>query len=60
MVRHPFLKKWLYLSQASEDFEFISSEIVEAIRRADERFGVEPKQRKRKKNKNHVSAGGYS
>ncbi len=59
VVRHPFLKKWLYLSQASEDFESISSEIVEAIRRGDERFGVEPKQGKRKKNKNHVSAGGY-
>ena len=55
-VQHPFLKKWLYLSQATEDFESVSSEIVEAVRRGDERFGVEPKPKKR--NKKHDSAGG--
>jgi hypothetical protein len=49
VVQHPVLKKWLYLPEASEDFETVSSEIVEAIRIGDLRFGVEPKVRKRKK-----------
>ena len=49
VVQHPVLKKWLYLPEASEDFESVSSEIVEAIRIGDQRFGVEPKERKRKK-----------
>ncbi len=51
VVQHPVLKKWLYLAEASEDFETVSSEIVEAIRIGDQRFGVEPKERKRKKKK---------
>lgn len=49
VVQHPVLKKWLYLAEASEDFESVSMEIVEAIRIGDRRFGVEPKERKRKK-----------
>jgi len=49
VVQHPVLKKWLYLAEASEDFESVSSEIVEAISTGDQRFGVEPKERKRKK-----------
>jgi hypothetical protein len=49
LVQHPVLKKWLYLPEASEDFESVSSEIVEAVRLGDQRFGVEPKERKRKK-----------
>ena len=56
VVQHPVLKKWLYLSQTVEDFETASSEIVEAIRIGDQRFGVEPKPKKR--NKKHDSAGG--
>lgn len=46
---HPVLKKWLYLPEASEDFESVALEITDAIRRGDERFGVEPKEKKRKK-----------
>jgi len=49
VVQHPVLKKWLYLAEASEDFETVSSEIIEAIRTADQRFGVEPKERKSRK-----------
>jgi len=49
VMQHPVLKKWLYLPEASEDFETVSSEIVEAIRTGDHRFGVEPKERKLKK-----------
>lgn len=48
VVQHPVLKKWLYLPENSEDFETVSSEIVEAVRLGDQRFGVEPKERKRK------------
>lgn len=51
VVQHPVLKKWLYLPEASEDFETVSSEIVEAISTGDQRFGVEPKERKSRKRK---------
>jgi hypothetical protein len=46
VVQHPVLRKWLYLPEASEDFETASSDIVEAIRQNDQRLGVEPKERK--------------
>lgn len=45
VVQHSILKKWLYLPEATEDFETVASEVVEAIRMNDERFGVEPKER---------------
>lgn len=51
VVQHPVLKKWLYLPEASEDFESIASDIVEAVRINDLRFGVEPKERISKRNK---------
>jgi hypothetical protein len=50
--QHPVLKKWLYLTEASEDFETVASDIVEAIRMNDQRFGVEPKERVKRKSKN--------
>ena len=49
VVRHPVLKKWIYLPEASEDFESVASDIVEAISINDLRFGIEPKERKPKK-----------
>jgi hypothetical protein len=39
------MKKWLYLPEASEDFETAASDIVETIRMNDQRFGVEPKEK---------------
>lgn len=48
VVRHPVLKKWMYLSERSETFESVAAEIVEAVRLNDRRFGVEPKERKSK------------
>jgi len=52
VVQHTVLKKWLYLPEATEDFETVASDIVEAVRMNDQRFGVEPKEmvpkRKRK------------
>ena len=47
--QHPVLKKWLYLREQQEDFESVAQDIVEAIRINDQRFGVEPKERKKKK-----------
>lgn len=49
IVQHPVLKKWLYLPEASEDFESLAMDIVEKIRIGDQRFGVEPKERKSRK-----------
>ena len=49
IVQHPVLKKWLYLPEASEDFESVASDIIETIRINDQRFGVETKERTRKK-----------
>jgi hypothetical protein len=45
VLQHSILKKWLYLLEATEDFETVASDIVEAIRMNDQRFGVEPKER---------------
>jgi len=49
VVQHPVLKKWLYLPEASENFEAVADDIVEAIRLNDPRFGVEPKEKKSKR-----------
>ena len=51
VVKHPVLKKWLYLPEASEDFEADSMDIVERIRTGDHRIGVEPKERKPRRRK---------
>jgi len=45
VVQHSVLKKWLYLPEATEDFESVAQDIVEAVRMNDQRFGVEPKER---------------
>jgi len=45
VVQHSVLKKWLYLPEATEDFETVASDIIEAVRINDQRFGVEPKER---------------
>jgi hypothetical protein len=49
VVQHSVLKKWLYLPEATEDYETLASDIVEAVKINDQRFGVEPKERKRSK-----------
>jgi hypothetical protein len=51
VVQHFVLKKWLYLPEATEDFETVASDIVEAVRMNDHRFGVEPKERVSRKKK---------
>jgi len=47
---HPVLGKWLYLSQRHEDFESVIQDLVELVRTGDERFGVEPSERSKKRN----------
>jgi hypothetical protein len=51
VVQHPVLKKWLYLPEASEDFESVAMDLVEAIRQGDQRIGIEPKERGSRKRK---------
>lgn len=51
VVQHPVLKKWLYLSHSTEDFETTATAIVEAVRLNDPRFGVEPGERASRKKK---------
>lgn len=51
VVQHTVLKKWLYLPEASEDFESSAFDIVETVRMNDIRFGVEPKEKKPKTQK---------
>lgn len=51
VVQHPVLGKWLYLPEASEDFESTAMDVVERIRTGDQRFGVEPKERRARKKK---------
>jgi hypothetical protein len=51
VLQHSILKKWLYLPESTEDFESDVQEIVEAIRMNDPRFGVEPKEKVKKRKK---------
>jgi hypothetical protein len=51
VVQHSVLKKWLYLPEATEDFETLASDIVEAVKMNDQRFGVEPQEKVSRKKK---------
>jgi len=51
VLQHSILKKWLYLPESTEAFESDAQEIVEAIRMNDPRFGVEPKEKVRRRKK---------
>ncbi len=47
LVPHPVLPKWLYLSDASPDFESATERLIRCVKGRDPRIGVEPKPRKR-------------
>jgi hypothetical protein len=49
VVQHPVLEKWLYLPEATEDFETVASNIVDAVMMSDQRFGVEPHSKRKRK-----------
>ena len=54
---HEVLGKWLYLSQGNPAFETVATSIVQSILRGDERIGIEPKlKKKRKKGKTTKAA----
>lgn len=40
---HPILKKWLYLPEATEDFEEVAFALADRILADDVRIGVEPR-----------------
>ena len=46
---HPILPKWLYLAEASENFETAAVQLVSLVRQRDSRIGVIPKIKKAKK-----------
>jgi hypothetical protein len=46
---HPVLSKWLYLPQASVDFEETAQQLACQAMKNDPRIGVEPTARKRKR-----------
>ena len=48
LAPHPVLPKWLYLPEASNDFERIAEHLVALARRRDPRLGVPPQPKKRK------------
>jgi hypothetical protein len=48
LVQHPVLKKWVYLQMSVLDFEEVAKAIVLAIKKGDERFGVEPSKNKKR------------
>jgi hypothetical protein len=47
LAPHPIVSKWLYISQAHQEFESVALEIAGAARQRDPLLGVEPKPRKR-------------
>jgi len=55
LQKHPILKKWLHLSCDSENFEVNAQQLIRAIKRADPRFGITPKERAKTKNKKKKS-----
>jgi hypothetical protein len=56
LLPHPVLGKWLYLPASDDSFETVIAEVVERIAVADSRFGVEPGQARRKKQRKSTPA----
>lgn len=48
LTQHAVLKKWVYLPMSSEDFETTATQIIQKIKKGDERFGVEPSKNKKR------------
>lgn len=46
---HPILGKWLYLEMSHKNFETVFSEIIDSTLENDQRIGIVPGQRSRKK-----------
>jgi hypothetical protein len=48
LAPHPVLSKWLYLSEAHDDFEPVAAQLVRLARARDPRIGVAPRPKKRR------------
>jgi hypothetical protein len=48
LAPHHMLKKWLYIDSRHDDFEPTMERVAEAIARDDQRFGIQPRPRKRR------------
>jgi hypothetical protein len=46
---HNVLKKWLYIDSRHDDFEPTMERVAEAIARDDQRFGIQPRPREKKR-----------
>lgn len=51
LAPHPVLPKWLYLPEATSEFESVATKLVALALRADPRLGVEPGKKSRKPGK---------
>lgn len=51
LVSHPVLGKWLYLSEAMDEFEPIARRLVQRVRSNDPRFGILPSPKKKRAKK---------
>lgn len=49
LAPHPILPKWLYLAESRDDFEDVAQELVRLAGTRDDRIGIEPKARGRKR-----------
>ena len=57
LVRHPVLKKWLYLPESADSFERDARQLVRLVKARDPRLGIPPSPRKKRKTK-RVRFGG--
>ena len=48
LVRHPVLKKWLYLPERAETFERDARRLVQLVRARDPRLGIPPSAKKKR------------
>ena len=51
LVVHPVLRKWLYAREDNQEFEQTAGGLVRAIQRQDERLGVLPQEKRRRRSK---------
>jgi len=51
LAPHPVLGKWLYLSEATDDFERVARRLVQRVRANDPRLGILPSPKKKRPKK---------
>jgi len=53
LAPHDVLKKWLYVDSRHRHFERTMERVAQAIARDDERFGIQPRLKKRSRTRSH-------